>query len=434
MSDDVTYYFAYGSNMGEDVITSVTPSAEKVGIARLVDYRLAFTRESVRWKAGVADVVRFPGLSVYGVIYGIRTDELGSLDRKEGAPKAYRRISVAVALDKKMATVMTYSVTSPEPAEIAPHPDYLAQMSQAAADNRLPGSYRQFLEYLKTEFRNGTREIGLMLTPTGDRRFAAGAPLLQLNQADAGQIRRGSYGALIMDGKAVLGRILTDNSVPRGTCQADQSMRVSLGASGQFSYGYRAHVLPCHGSVPRRSPVRPRAILLPAQPISSNDGEKNYCVLHPDRIKVLGLQEGDYARLYVVAPPDCGDRAARVNAVSMRVFSGSASHVVRESGVTVYPDHSELYLDRDTRLQLRLPDSLWSGTPVLVRPALWKALLNRVVFYGVTVLLGIGAFFQLIQSLAPGWSSDIDALIALLASAMVTIGVAIIDLRSRFRH
>lgn len=157
-------------------------------------------------------------------------------------------------------------------------------------------------------------------------------------------------------------------------------------------------------------------------------------MLHPDRMKVLGLQEGDYARLYVAAVPDCGDVAARVNAVSIRVFSGSASHMVRESGITAYPDHSELYLDRDTRLRLRLPESLWSGTPVLVRPALWKAILNRVVFYGVTVLLGIGAFFQLIQSLAPGWSSDIDALIALLASAMVTIGVAIIDLRSRFRH
>jgi len=164
-------------------------------------------------------------------------------------------------------------VTSPEPAEIAPHPDYLAQMSPAAADNQLPGSYRQFLDYLGTEFRNGTREIGLMLTPTGDRRFAAGAPLLQLNQADAGQIRRGSYGALIMDGKAVLGRILTDNSIPRGTCQADQSMRVSLGAAGQFSYGYRAHVLPCHGSVPRRSPVRPRAIRCPRSLSAATTGK-----------------------------------------------------------------------------------------------------------------------------------------------------------------
>lgn len=250
MSEDITYYFAYGSNMNEDVITSVTPSAKKVGIARLADFRLAFTRRSTRWKAGVADVLSFPGLSVYGIIYSIHRKELALLDRKEGAPKAYERISVSVRLNRTMTEVMTYSVTCPEPVEIAPHPDYLAQMSQAAADNELPGSYRQFLDYLEAEFRKGTREIGLMLTPTSDRRLAVGTPLIRLSQADAGHMRGGSFGALVMDGKAALGRVEIDPSIPPGTCQADQSMRICLGAIGQFSYGYRAHVLPCHGSVP----------------------------------------------------------------------------------------------------------------------------------------------------------------------------------------
>lgn len=60
--------------------------------------------------------------------------------------------------------------------------------------------------------------------------------------------------------------------------------------------------------------------------------------------------------------------------------------------------------------------------------------MNRVVFYGVTVLLGIGAFFQILQSFASRWPSYIDALIALLTSAALTVGVAIIDLRSRFRY
>lgn len=44
--------------------------------------------------------------------------------------------------------------------------------------------------------------------------------------------------------------------------------------------------------------------------------------------------------------------------------------------------------------------------------------MNRVVFYGVTVLLGIGAFFQILQSFASRWPSYIDALIALLTSAV----------------
>ena len=91
---------------------------------------------------------------------------MAALDRKEGAPKAYERISVQVRLNGTMTEVMTYSVTRPESVEIAPHPDYLAQMRQGAVDNELPGSYRNFLDYLEAEFRNGTRDVGLMLTPT----------------------------------------------------------------------------------------------------------------------------------------------------------------------------------------------------------------------------------------------------------------------------
>ena len=235
-----------------------------------------------------------------------------------------------------------------------------------------------------------------------------------------------------MGDKAALGRVESDSSILAGTCQADQSMRICLEMTGQFSYGYRVHVMPCHGSVPGRSPIRPRALLLPAQAISSNDSEKNYCVLHSDLIKVLGLQEGDYARLFVAAG-SCASTSA-VNAVSIRVYSGSATNVVRESGKTAYPCHTGIYLDKDTRTQLHLPDRLWSGTPVLVRPALWKALMNRVVFYGVTVLLGIGAFFQILQSFASLWPSYVDALMALFASAVLTVGVAVVDLRSRFRY
>jgi hypothetical protein len=168
--------------------------------------------------------------------------------------------------------------------------------------------------------------------------------------------------------------------------------------------------------------------------ISRNDSEKNYCVLHPDRIKVLGLQEGEFARLFVAATLTHDDSAADIKALSIRVFSGSASEVTRESGKAPYPSRSEFYLDKDGRHQLGLPETGWQGTPILIRPALWQALSGRAIFYGLAALLGIGAIFQLLQSFAPHWKPYIAAAVALAASAAVTIGVSIIDLRSRFRY
>lgn len=73
----------------------------ETGTARLPNYRLAFTRKSVRWNAGVADILECPGFWVYGVLYEIHTDKLTKLDRKEGAPKAYQRIDISVRVDSE---------------------------------------------------------------------------------------------------------------------------------------------------------------------------------------------------------------------------------------------------------------------------------------------------------------------------------------------
>src|SRR5260370_34976068 len=125
--------------MAGQVITAVAASAAEISMARLPDHRLAFTRKSIGWGAGVADVIECPGASVYGILYAIRDDELDRLDRKEGAPKAYRRVDVTVLADYRPIVAMTYTVVRPEPQEVPPRADYLAQLRQAAADHKLPG-------------------------------------------------------------------------------------------------------------------------------------------------------------------------------------------------------------------------------------------------------------------------------------------------------
>ncbi|MCL6508076.1 MAG: gamma-glutamylcyclotransferase [Bryobacteraceae bacterium] len=82
------------------------PSARFVGVAKLPDHKLAFTRKSQRRKCGVADAVREPGSSVWGVVWEIDERDLGKLDRAEGyspnrdeKDNSYRREQRHVFLD-----------------------------------------------------------------------------------------------------------------------------------------------------------------------------------------------------------------------------------------------------------------------------------------------------------------------------------------------
>ena len=428
-------YFAYGSNMCREVMLKVAPSAKVRDIGRLDGHRLAFTRRSTVWHAGVADIPEYPGFSVYGVLYDIQPDELKALDRKEGAPSSYQQIDVTVNTDRGPVKAMTYTVVKPQLEEIPPHADYLRQIIDGAEENKLPQPYLDFLSYVREQFAAREREDGLLLAPTSDRRFSAGEPLIRLNRSDGGHLRHGRFSGLLRNGRKALGRVELTDSVPRGICQADQALRACIGFEGLFCFGYRVKVAPCAGTLPQRSPIKPRALTLPAYFMSRNDVEKNYCVLHADRIKVLGLQDGDFARLYAAAAKaDNADPVAEVKAITIRVFSGSATEIARAGAQIPYPGRSDVHLDQDARRQLGFPDRGWEGTPVLIRPALWRALGARALFYGLTVLLGIGAVFQILQAFAPHWGAHIDALVALILSLIVTIGLSVVDLRSRFRY
>jgi hypothetical protein len=77
-------YFAFGSNLAWAQMKERCPSARFVSIAALPDHRLAFTRKSVNRGCGVADAVRDPGRTLWGVVYEISDLDVGSLDKSEG--------------------------------------------------------------------------------------------------------------------------------------------------------------------------------------------------------------------------------------------------------------------------------------------------------------------------------------------------------------
>ncbi len=141
-------YFAYGSNLHPEQMSERCPSARLVGPARLMDFRLAFTRESkVTYPgSGVADVVAEPGLVVWGAVYSISDEDLRALDRIEGAGEAYdRKDVIVVGRESGEISAVTYSVTQKADNEIPPSTEYITRVIDGA---RACGLHRDYIAFL----------------------------------------------------------------------------------------------------------------------------------------------------------------------------------------------------------------------------------------------------------------------------------------------
>jgi gamma-glutamylcyclotransferase (GGCT)/AIG2-like uncharacterized protein YtfP len=161
------FYFAYGSNMACGQMGERCPGAELVGAARLVGYRLAFTRFSENWRCGVADAVPDPAAEIWGVLYRVSEDDLAQLDKREGyygpgGENAYNRKTVEVRVpepegERTYAGVQTYVVAKPRFAAdgragaYKPGPVYKKVMTCAAENRRLPREYITTLEGWETQ-------------------------------------------------------------------------------------------------------------------------------------------------------------------------------------------------------------------------------------------------------------------------------------------
>ena len=145
-------YFAYGSNMAPEVIARLCPRSRYLGVARLADYRLAFTRRSIKTGTGVADIVQAPSETAWGVLYEIADDELAAIDRKEGQGWAYTRVTLPVQLAAGGPECMavTYTVRFKEASEIPPSRQYLTRLISAATERGLPSRYIGRLKSVRT--------------------------------------------------------------------------------------------------------------------------------------------------------------------------------------------------------------------------------------------------------------------------------------------
>jgi gamma-glutamylcyclotransferase (GGCT)/AIG2-like uncharacterized protein YtfP len=137
------FYFAYASNMAAETMARLCPGHRFAGAAELPDHRLAFTRRSVRTGTGVADIVPVAGRSVWGALYEVDEAMLARLDEKEGNGWAYERRAACVRLAGAHGErdAQVYSVIAPQQAEVAPSPEYLQGLLDAARERALPDAY-----------------------------------------------------------------------------------------------------------------------------------------------------------------------------------------------------------------------------------------------------------------------------------------------------
>lgn len=150
-------YFAYGSNMDWDQMRDRCPSAGFLGIARLPDHRLAFTRYSKTRKCGVADAVQAKGQSVWGAVFVIDEKDVGALDKSEGyAPgrpdraNSYARVERHVYPPESESpwTVSTYLANREDDPPL-PSAEYLGLIIGGAQQWQLPASYIEALKEVK---------------------------------------------------------------------------------------------------------------------------------------------------------------------------------------------------------------------------------------------------------------------------------------------
>jgi gamma-glutamylcyclotransferase (GGCT)/AIG2-like uncharacterized protein YtfP len=120
------YYFAYGSNLNRKQMLRRCPDAKPKFKATLPDHKLIFAGRSQRWSdGGVASVTPCLGEKVVGAVYEISEECLASLDRYEGYPDLYDRITVTVAAESdKPVEAMTYIMVR-QSDETQPSQEYL---------------------------------------------------------------------------------------------------------------------------------------------------------------------------------------------------------------------------------------------------------------------------------------------------------------------
>lgn len=140
-------YFAYGSNMKTDRLTSRVGNVKVLGAARLDNYELVFHKPSIdgSMKAD-AYFTGVPYHFVMGVLFELNDEQLKTLDKVEGA--GYERVEIG--LDLNGEHVMAHTYIARNIAEGFPYKWYLDIILEGMTEHGLPEHYIDNFKRIKT--------------------------------------------------------------------------------------------------------------------------------------------------------------------------------------------------------------------------------------------------------------------------------------------
>ncbi|KAK7068199.1 hypothetical protein SK128_021967 [Halocaridina rubra] len=158
-------YFAYGSNLLTERIHINNPSAKKVNIGKLKDFRLDFNYFSQRWQGSAATIVEDPGNHLYGVLWEIANEDMANLDMQEGVHQGiYKALEVDVeVLNGEMVRARSYQIIRPLEDDRRPSSVYMNVILNGAKENGLPEEYIKFLENIEHNGYDGKVDVNLDL-------------------------------------------------------------------------------------------------------------------------------------------------------------------------------------------------------------------------------------------------------------------------------
>jgi len=125
MSSELSWYFAYGSNLKKDRLKKRVGQWKKDQKATLKGHRLTFTKGYYGHESGKANIKASPSDEVEGAVYLISEVQFRKLDIEEGVKRGvYKRILVEVESNRETLEAQTY-VMIKEICSLKPSPEYL---------------------------------------------------------------------------------------------------------------------------------------------------------------------------------------------------------------------------------------------------------------------------------------------------------------------
>ncbi|MCY3411050.1 MAG: hypothetical protein INQ03_05360 [Candidatus Heimdallarchaeota archaeon] len=187
-------------------------------------------------------------------------------------------------------------------------------------------------------------------------------------------------------------------------------------------------------------PNHPRTLLLSARRLQKEDVEKNVTVLHEKYVLLMGLTYGQYVKIKAPLRVDYGKY--KIASASSRLFSGIGDEKeidLKNGNVLLepYPDIGNVYLDVETRYQMRLMglekryEKEW---PIVqVSPDIIKFINERILFFLVSFIVVIRQLQGLLDYLII-IDKYLNFLISTILSLWITTLIVYVEIRNKTHY